>query len=177
MQYASFRRQAMPQTHHFQPLIDRLTAADGEPLILSLTEIATLIGCPLPRSARTNPRFWRLSGYAIPRALIAEGWRATLHPQEYVVTFTRTGNERRPNGLDPLRVYLATREGETVLLSLEQVEAILGGYLVRTARLDPAWWDGRERHARTWEALGWKARLDIRRRSVEFRRIRDEVTP
>src|SRR5215475_14031514 len=173
MQYSSDRRQAMPLTYHFQPLIDRLTAADGAPLILSLPEVAALIGCPLPRSARTNPRFWRLSGYAIPRALLAEGWRATLHAQESVVTFTPAEHERRPSGLDPLGAFLATQEGETVRLSLEQVEAILGGYLVRTARLDPAWWDGRERHARTWEALGWKARLDIRRRSVEFRRSGD----
>ena len=167
----------MPLTYHFQPLIDRLTAADGAPLILSLPEVAALIGAPLPRAARTTPRFWRLAGYAIPRALLAEGWHATLHPQESVVTFTPAAHARRPSGLAPLRAFLAKQEGERVLLSLDEVAAILGGYLVRTARLDPAWWDGRERHARTWEGLGWQARLDIRRRSVEFRRREEAGTP
>jgi hypothetical protein len=167
----------MPRTHSSQPLIDRLTATDGEALTLSLTEITTLLNRPLPQSATTNPRYWQGYGSTISRALTAQGWRATLHPQEDVVMFARVPHARRPSRLDPLRAYLATQEGETVLLSLDQVTAILGGYLVRTARLDPAWWDGREPHARAWEESGWKARLDIRRRSVEFRRTADEATP
>jgi hypothetical protein len=92
-------------------------ASGGDYLTLSLTEIAALIDHPVQRSAITNPRYWQHLGNSIPRTLVAQGWRATMHPHGDAVTFSRSGHEQRtrPTRLDPLLAFLAAQEGETVL--------------------------------------------------------------
>jgi len=164
----------MEQTarYRYQRLIDRLTASGDDHLTLSFAEIAALVDRPLPPSATTD-QYWRHLGSALPRALRAHGWYATLDPAGDRVTFahSRPRGTPRPSRLDPLLAFLADQQADTVGLSFAQLREIFGGYLVSAARIDPAWWDGREPHARKWEALGWKARLDIQGRAVEFRRV------
>jgi hypothetical protein len=162
----------LPRRYDAQPLVDRLTASGDDRLTLTLAAIAALIDRPLPPSATTD-QYWRHRGNTIVHTLHAHGWHASVNPAGDRVTFAhaRPGQGTRPSRLDPLLAHLAAQEGDTVRLSFEQLAAILGGYLRGSARVDPAWWDGREPHARKWEALGWEARLDIQGRAVEFRRI------
>jgi hypothetical protein len=162
----------MPHKYDVRPLIDRLTASGGDHLTLTLAEIAALIDRPLPPSATTD-QYWRHRGNALVRTLHAHDWHASLDPAGDRVTFahSRPRGTPRPSRLDPLLAFLADQQADTVRLSFAQLREIFGGYLVSAARIDPAWWDGREPHARKWEALGWKARLDIQGRAVEFRRV------
>jgi hypothetical protein len=156
----------------YQPLLDRLAACPGDELTLRFAEIAAIIGRPLAPYARTEPAYWASRQNRVVALLEERGWWADLDAAEEAVTFRR-GRRPVPNRahqLDPLLAFLAAQEGETLRLSLDEIAAIMDGKLARMARLDPAWWDGRERRARRWEALGWTARLDIRGQAVVFTR-------
>jgi len=71
----------------------------------------------------------------------------------------------------PLIDHLAARDGRDVVLTLPEIEAIIGAPLATTAYVDTWYWTGRTLACvRRWEALGWRARLDRRNGRVHFAR-------
>jgi hypothetical protein len=161
----------MPRSR-YQPLIDALITYRGDTRTLSFAQIERLIGGALPLTARSKLSYWHYPNQTVTRLLHRIGWYATLDPAAGTVTFVRGPPPpyQRPSFLNPLLAYLADQPGETLRLSLDAIAQILGKPLSSAARHDPAWWDGRERHAGKWEALGWRARLDIAGGAVTFMR-------
>jgi hypothetical protein len=60
----------------------------------------------------------------------------------------------------PLADYLAAQPGTAVVLTLTEVEALLGAPLPAAAQ-EPAWWaDAPEaEQARAWLGVGWRVRM------------------
>lgn len=73
---------------------------------------------------------------------------------------------------EPLAHYLRKSESERVRLTFEEVEAILGAPLPRSARKYPAWWaNSAEGHvnAQAWLAAGYRAQeVDLKRQELVF---------
>jgi hypothetical protein len=81
-----------------------------------------------------------------------------------------------PSKYQPLADWLAAYTGDSVTLTLAQVEAILGQPLPVLARIERAWWAStRNRYVLTWRTLGWEATLDRRLRTVRFVRNPDST--
>jgi hypothetical protein len=72
---------------------------------------------------------------------------------------------------NPLVDHLRTQTTDAATLTLAEIEAMIGGHLPDTAHVDGYWWRKPVMPAvRTWEALGWRAHLDLKARTVTFRR-------
>ncbi len=72
----------------------------------------------------------------------------------------------------PLVDHLAAQDEREVVLTMPEIEAILGVPLAISAHVETYYWTGRTlAHVRAWERRGWRARLDRRNRRVRF--IRD----
>ena len=68
---------------------------------------------------------------------------------------------------DPLKDYLMGCDSDEVVLTFARIEEILGRALPASARKYDAWWanvgdgvDTRHSHARSWDAAGYRARVD-----------------
>ena len=78
------------------------------------------------------------------------------------------------NRYDPLYKWLSSTSGRKVSATFDQIEAVLGFTLPRTARARPQWWAneaGNTRHVqcRAWLDAGFQtANLDLSRKTVEF---------
>lgn len=71
----------------------------------------------------------------------------------------------------PLVDHLAAATGREIVLTLAEVEAIIGVPLSVSASCHPGVWrDTKLVQVRTWERMGWGARLDIRNRCIRFMR-------
>ena len=77
----------------YQPLVDYLSAYEGDAVTLPLAAIEALIGRPLSTSAYVSGGYWfsRRQSPAIHLAKI--GWRAQLRFREHTVTFRRIDPE------------------------------------------------------------------------------------
>ncbi len=66
----------------------------------------------------------------------------------------------KPLKYEPLRRYLLAQSGETVTLTLAEIEAIIGTPLPASARRRP-WWtnlrDHQPMHMLAWWSAGWRA--------------------
>jgi hypothetical protein len=77
-----------------------------------------------------------------------------------------------PSSYQPLVDHLAHCCSDTVTLTFEQIEGILGRELPVSARTYRRWWGRGKSHARAWTDLGWRARpVDIPARRVTFSRV------
>jgi hypothetical protein len=89
----------------------------------------------------------------------------------------RRANPRVPAEYLSLHAYLDHRYATTVVLTFEQVEALLGFALPGPARVDRGWWTGAaasiDRHADAWEAAGRDATPNLLARTVAFERLPD----
>lgn len=100
----------------YQPLLEYLRRSDRREVILTLSDIETLMGEPLPNSARTKKAWWsnRTKG-----ALQADAWMGAGFLAEKVdlaagrVTFCK-----------PPAVYDVQRVGDTVLWNGELIKAL-----------------------------------------------------
>lgn len=73
----------------------------------------------------------------------------------------------------PLIAYLAASDQDAVTLTLAEIEALVGRSLSVTAHTSQAWWvQASGRHVRDLQAIGWRAHLHVKERTVEFRRMR-----
>ncbi len=86
----------------YDPLVSYLVAQPDDRVQLSLAEIETIIGAPLPVGARGRKWWTKNPGRTMVRPLVqAAGWRIVLdafwgrHP---VVTFVRDGSDATAAG-------------------------------------------------------------------------------
>jgi hypothetical protein len=81
---------------------------------------------------------------------------------------------RVPPEYRPLCTYLERRYASVVVLTLEQIEALLGSPLPAPARTERDWWTGggvhRQPHAAAWTGAGRTATPNLSARTVTFER-------
>ena len=79
------------------------------------------------------------------------------------------------DGYLPLYTYLEHRYASIVVLTFEQMEALLGFALPEAARLEPDWWTGAAVHGATdgsaWTAAQRTATPNLPARNVRFERF------
>jgi hypothetical protein len=76
----------------------------------------------------------------------------------------------------PLLAFLSACPADAIILSFEEIEAMIGHTLPLKYRLDSnKWASTRYVHVRQWQELGWRAHFDRRQRRVVFRRIAVEA--
>ncbi len=72
-----------------------------------------------------------------------------------------------------IRNYLLSQNVESLLLSIEEIEGILGFELPSTAITNNEWWrwspnSDSHPHAKNWNTIGWEAKLNTRQQTVLF---------
>ena len=83
---------------------------------------------------------------------------------------------RRQAGADELLFdYLEDRYAQTVVLTFQQIEDLLGSGLPEPARLDGGWWlepvNGTPGGTRAWTLAGRTARPNLQAQTVTFERV------
>jgi len=83
---------------------------------------------------------------------------------------------RRQAGADELLFdYLEDRYAQTVVLTFQQIEDLLGSGLPEPARLDGGWWlepvNGTAGGTRAWTLAGRTARPNLQAQTVTFERV------
>jgi hypothetical protein len=103
-------------------------------------------------------------------------WRRTPPVSERptaVFTIDRTAPSV-PAEYASLYTYLEHRYASTVVLTFEQMEALLGFALPAPAWIEPAWWTGvavpPHRHSAAWTGAGRTATPNLSARTVTFER-------
>jgi len=98
--------------------------------------------------------------------------------EEVPVSFRITPPETRPPvpaAYMPLFTYLDRRYAEKVVLTFEQIEALLGFVPPSPAFADAAWWTGpsepNDRHSAAWTAARRTATPQLLARIVAFERL------
>ncbi|WP_213423716.1 DUF7662 domain-containing protein [Bhargavaea massiliensis] len=77
----------------------------------------------------------------------------------------------RGNNFDPLRKFLGFEDSNSVMMTLSQVEVVLGFKLPASAYKHAAWWSGARNHVFSWIEAGYKAKPRLEERKVEFVKI------
>ena len=81
---------------------------------------------------------------------------------------------RVPSEYRALYTYLEHRYASVVVLTLEQIEALLGSPLPAPARTEPHWWTGDaahlQPHSAAWTGAGRTATPNLSARTVTFER-------
>jgi hypothetical protein len=82
---------------------------------------------------------------------------------------------RVPPEYRALYTYLERRYASVVVLTFEQIEALLGGALPLPASTERAWWTGNaaqlQPHAAAWTGAGRTATPNLSARTVTFERL------
>lgn len=90
----------------------------------------------------------------------------------------RPGSPPRPSRYIPLAEYLSAQDHDTIFLSFNAIETLIGHPLALSAYVTSSWWTSTyQAHVRTWTGCGWKARLLMREQGIEFRRVSDDGRP
>ena len=105
-------------------------------------------------------------------------WRGEPHlPARQAVADSpvRPRDPRVPAEYLPLYTYLEHRHASTIVLSFDQMEALMGRTLPASARTERDWWTGAvvpaDRHSLAWTAALRKARPNLLARNVTFERL------
>jgi hypothetical protein len=78
---------------------------------------------------------------------------------------------------DPLRIKLESLQERTIRLTFSEIEALLGRPLPASASKFSAWWGNESSRkaghtqAMAWLNAGFKARVSLKQRAVEFHRV------
>ena len=78
-----------------------------------------------------------------------------------------------PGEYRPLYTYLEHRYASIVVLTFEQIDALLGFALPTPARSERAWWTdtvGSQRHSAAWTAAGRTAAPNLAAGTIKFER-------
>jgi hypothetical protein len=108
---------------------------------------------------------------------LSAGWgRATATPVPERVTGPRSlSRPRVRDGYLPLYTYLEHRYASSVVLTFEQMEALLGFALPAAAREEPGWWTSDAGHgvrdSEAWTAAKRTATPNLLARHVRFERV------
>ncbi len=166
-------------TSKYQPLADYLIAhTDVSAIVLTFGAIEAIIGVPLPKTMQVDSSAWNSAHHAYVRDWGAAGWVATLDGRNRQVVFAREERaalpgkmkgRTRPSRFQALAAYLAQCTEPAVVLDFPQIEAIIGHPLAVSAYTSNAMWTvATLASVRCWQAVGWRARLDIKGRCVVF---------
>lgn len=104
-------------------------------------------------------------------------WRGATPParQEIIARVERPPSPRVPPEYLPLYTYLEHRYASTVVLSFDQMEALLGRSLPARAGTERDWWTGAavsaDRHSQAWTAAMRTAIPNLSARNVTFDRV------
>ncbi len=103
-------------------------------------------------------------------------WYRNGRPERFNVTPPRETRPAVPSAYMPLYTYLNRRYAETVVLTFEQIEALLGFAPPAPAFADPLWWttapgEMNDRHSVAWDAAGRRAAPHMSSRTVTFERF------
>jgi hypothetical protein len=87
-----------PPPSRYLPIAQYLAIQEAEMVTLTLMQIETILGFPLPMTAYADGAWWRRPVHTQVRAWSALGWEARLlYKTPVVVVFTRTtGQEDEP---------------------------------------------------------------------------------
>ncbi len=81
---------------------------------------------------------------------------------------------RRVSDYRPLAAYLAASDAAEMVLTLREIQAIIGAPLPTPAYGTRQYWagstGGKHGHTHAWQELGWRARLEARHLRVRFSR-------
>ena len=110
------------------------------------------------------------------RRWISARWRRTASVSERMSIAPTPGvRPRVRDGYLPLYTYLEHRYASIVILTFEQMEALLGFALPDAARLEPAWWTGIAAQGagdgNAWTAAKRTATPNLPARHVRFERL------
>ena len=100
----------------------------------------------------------------------------TAHPQATLEPKIARAHVRRMDGKYLLlNEYLENRFANTVILTFQQIEDLVGSPLPDVARTDKAWWtadaaDAGSRHSQAWTLAGMTAKPNLLARNVLFER-------
>lgn len=106
--------------------------------------------------------------------------RRNMLPREESAPTSTAPQRRRQAGAEQLLFdYLEERYAQTVVLTFEQIEDLLGSGLPEPARRDGGWWlepqtgttGGTTGGARTWTLAGRTARPNLQAQTVTFERV------
>jgi hypothetical protein len=157
-------------------------------LELTIDELEEKTGCPLPPVARSRQEWWAntlLNRNA--RAWLQAGWKVRGRPRENKVVFFRTNGlsatlsaKNRSVGYKGLEEFLQTLPVDQyqLAISLDELDAVIGRSLPKTAREDRTWWANTQNssHARSWLNAGWLVdQVYLRSNVVVFRRPRTDI--
>lgn len=103
-------------------------------------------------------------------------WRRMTPVAERISIATTPGPRPRVrDGYLPLYTYLEHRYASIVILTFEQMEALLGFALPEAARLEPAWWTGvtalGAADGNAWTVASRTATPNLPARHVRFERV------
>jgi hypothetical protein len=122
-----------------------------------------------------NPRspLWRV--LATAKVWLLDRWSRTEVPVSLRVTPPDEAKPSVPAAYMPLFTYLDRRYAGTVVLTFEQIEALLGFAPPSPAFSDAAWWTGadeaNDRHSAAWTAARRTAAPHLSARIVSFERL------
>ena len=110
------------------------------------------------------------------RRWISATWRRVTPVSEGISIAPTSGPRPRVrDGYLPLYTYLEHRYASIVILTFEQMEALLGFALPEAARLEPAWWTGIAAQGagdgNAWTAARRTATPNLPARHVRFERL------
>ena len=101
--------------------------------------------------------------------------RATPVPERITIASKPEPRPRVRDGYLPLYTYLEHRYASIVVLTFEQMEALLGFALPEAARLEPAWWTGIAAlgapDGNAWTVARRTATPNLPARNVRFERL------
>jgi hypothetical protein len=102
-------------------------------------------------------------------------WREAQVPERITIAPMSTPRPRVRDGYLPLYTYLEHRYASIVVLTFDQMEALLGFALPEAARLEPDWWTGRAALAgpdiNAWTVASRTATPNLPARNVRFERL------
>jgi hypothetical protein len=102
--------------------------------------------------------------------------RRSMVPRAESAPTSTAPQRRRQAGAEQLLFdYLEERYAQTVVLTFEQIEDLLGTGLPEPARRDGGWWldpeTGTTGGARTWTLAGRTAKPNLQAQTVTFERV------
>ena len=106
---------------------------------------------------------------------VSTRWRrATAVPERQTSAVPLQRSKSVPPEYQSLSTYLEHRYASTVVLTFEQMEALLGFALPERAHVERDWWtgaaSGMDHHAHAWAAAGRTAMPNLPARTVAFER-------
>lgn len=101
--------------------------------------------------------------------------RETPAPERVSIAPKAEPRPRVRDGYLPLYTYLEHRYASSVVLTFEQIEALLGFALPEAARLEPGWWTGiaarGAQDGNAWTVARRTATPNLPARNVRFERL------